>query len=254
LFLVGALFFVRQLNAELTQNFAYLGLVMVCMFFQCMVSAGPISVGLVESCCKLPQVIANAFVSLQRQMIKVISATVNDLIPGDDPLESLVELMSSLLLGVFEPAIQTVAALLDPRKFLPAAFFNVAILAPLLGLFLFFLFLSTWGVLANFLVLKMGAVTMLVFWLMIALACLALTADSIVQMFIYCMQGILNFVFRTVMIELVPTQALDPILKKLGSDASATELKIKVVEALQLDLKLDDDEDEEDDPNKDTVM
>lgn len=252
-FLVGALFVVRQLDAELTQNFAYLGLVMICMLFQCMMSAGPISEGLVESCCKLPTVIANAFVGVQKQLSGMVKSAVSELIPGDDPLESLVELLADVLLGIFGPAIQTVAALLDPRKFLPAAFFSIVILAPLLGLFLFFLFLSTWGVLANFLVLKMGAVTMLVFWLMIALACLALVADSIVQMFIYGLQGVLNFLLRTMIMELVPVSALDPVMQQLGSDQSATELKVKIVESLRLDLKLDD-EDEEEDPDKDTVM
>lgn len=252
-FLVGALFFVRHFG-DLVQNFAYLGLVMCCMFLQCMLSAEPISIGLVDACCELPQVVANAFLGLQKQMADQITALVADLIPGDDPLESLVELTAQLFTAIFAPAIQTVASLMDVRKFLPAAFFSVAILAPLLGLVLFALFVSTWGVLANFLMLKMGAVTMLVFWLMMALAGLALTGDRIVHMFIYTVQGILNFVFKTFMMEIVPTDALDPICSKLGTSSSATDIKRKIVDALQLDLKLDGEDDEDEDPNKDSIQ
>eukprot|EP00930_Biecheleria_cincta_P055505 TRINITY_DN41825_c0_g1_i1.p1 TRINITY_DN41825_c0_g1~~TRINITY_DN41825_c0_g1_i1.p1 ORF type:complete len:716 (+),score=133.31 TRINITY_DN41825_c0_g1_i1:241-2148(+) len=248
-FLIGALFIVRQLHAELTQNFAYLGLVMVLMFFQCMMSAGPISEGLVVSCCKLPQVIAKAFVSLEKQVVNAMTSHVNDLIPGDDPLEGIVGLFAEFMLQVFNPAIQTVAGLMDPRLFLPSALFNLAMLAPLLGLFLFVLFLSIWGVLSNLLMLKMGAVTVLVFWLMIALAFLSVTAEYIVQMFIYVMQGIMNFMLRTLLKALVPSKSLDPIVQRLGGSMSATEFKEKIIESLQLDLDLDDEDEEDEDDN-----
>jgi len=246
-FVFSSLFMVRDFST-LLQNWSYLALVMVLMLLQCMMAAGPVADGLVDACLKLPKVLVNAFTSLSEDVGDKLEGLIIEII-GESPLDKVVDLITDALTGVISPILWQCADILDVRNFLPAAFFNVQMLVPFLGVGLFLVFLNLWAFLSNILVVtppELGIVTLTITLLMLFLLAAALFSHRVVQIFVYTMQGIINFSFRTLVVTLLPTERLDPAMKLLGEQApTATDLKMKIVALMQLNLNLEDAEDDD---------
>mmetsp|Transcript_6645 Transcript_6645/g.11853 ORF Transcript_6645/g.11853 Transcript_6645/m.11853 type:complete len:574 (+) Transcript_6645:125-1846(+) len=244
-FLLSSLVWVQDFDNSYLQNYSYLALVNVLMLLQCMLAAGPIADGLVDACLRLPKVIVNAFTSLNEDLGDKLSDLLVDIL-GETPLDKVVDAVIKILTSVVSPALTKCAEILDVRNFLPPAFFDVSMLIPFLGVGLFVLFVQVWAILANVVLLKIGIATISVACLMWVLLIAALTSNKIVQGFVYTLQGILNYSFRTIMVTLIPTEALDPALAWLGPAVpSATDLKMKIVELLELKLNLEDPSEED---------
>eukprot|EP00440_Ansanella_granifera_P017349 gb/GFBE01018843.1/.p1 GENE.gb/GFBE01018843.1/~~gb/GFBE01018843.1/.p1 ORF type:complete len:113 (+),score=27.55 gb/GFBE01018843.1/:1-339(+) len=88
-----------------------------------------------------------------------------------------------------------------------------------------------------------GAVTVLLFGLLF----LSVYASKIVILFIKFVELIINYAFRTLLTQLIPDEALAPVMRLLGpSVPSAHEMKMTIVDCCTLKLKLEDDDDDED--------
>jgi len=239
-FLLSSLVWVQDMvKGSRVQGYSYLALVNVLMLLQCLLAAGPIADGLVDACCKLPDVLVKAFASLGKDIDSKLQGILIDLI-GDSPVTMGLNKVSSLLTAVLDPILAKVATAMDVRHFLPDAFFDVSMLIPFLALGLFYLFFMVWGVLVNFSLLKIGIATLGVVGIMVFLLIAALLSHKVVQGFVYTFQFVVNRVFRFIMVALIPTESLDPILSPLGSNVSATAFKMKIVEVLELHLDLEE--------------
>jgi len=138
---------------------------------------------------------------------------------GDNPVQLVISGAIKAIMALLSPAIKTTASILDVKQFIPGFMTDVSWLGPLLGLLLFVLFLlNIFPIMMLFFPYKLGLVTGGTTMIMYSLLFASLFSDKIAVGFVMLVEFILNFAFRTVLGNLIPSDSLGSGLKVVLGD------------------------------------
>lgn len=206
---------------EQLQAISFQTLVAFSMFVQCLAAAGPIATGLVKAVVGLPKLVVQSIDAMTHDFGQKLHRFVRGIL-GDSPAQMLSSGAIKAIMAICSTALKTAAKVVDVEQFIPGVMMDVSKFATPLGLVLFAAFmLNVFPLMMLLLPYKLGIVWGGTFLIMMGLLSASLFTHKAADIFVFLVEFLVNFAFRTVLGGLLPAESVASALKAvLGADRS----------------------------------